>query len=804
MASLQTSIQLQDRMSAVINRITGSMNMMINVFETAQHSMDHTANAEAWDATRQSVMDASIAMAEYREELARAAAVNMPGKSMMPQGGMSAADRMAAQFQTADQMAQKLARTQQTISAQARNVNITPPKMLNDITKAENNIQSLINHIQELNRIPINLRTEQTSNEMESIIRQITQATQAQDTLSQAVARMDFDAANMATRQLDTNVGGIQKSIQDNITAQEQFNQSLRNGGGAASALESKLKSAAMSAAAAFSAQKVLALADTYTQTTARLNLMNYGLDTTAQLQEKIFASAQRSRAPYQATADAISKMGMQARRAFSTNDEIIAFTEQLNKNFVIAGTSAQGIQSVMLQLTQSMAAGRLQGEELNAVLDNAQPIVQHIQDYLQNVKNIDASNIKKLAADGVITAQIIKDAMFYAADETNRKFASMPMTFQQVGNAIKDTLLQTFQPVIQLIGQGATQISDSWSTLEPIFYGFATGILIVASAWGIYTVATWLAFETNKIMLATMIVNPWLAVAFVIGYVATIIYKWVQVMGGARMAWQICVDFVLTQAARLQISFYTACMNVCNYADSLVYGFEAAKVGVVNALGNMKAQGLMILQNFVNGAINMINQLITSVNSITGAAIPTISWVADFGSKAVMDEAVKQGERAANLAEMRDNNTAKQKDRQTFVDSMERQNAAAEMQRRADLAKMKNDAAKQAAANDAAAQFAASDVGAGLGNIGNNTGNTAGNTARMADTMDMAEEDLKSMRDMAEQEIINRFTTAELTVNMGGITNQVNSQMDLDGIGQYLDDVIFETLETAAEGVHV
>ena len=150
----------------------------------------------------------------------------------------------------------------------------------------------------------------------------------------------------------------------------------------------------------------------------------------------------------------------MQARGAFSSNDELIAFAEQLNKSFVIAGTSAQGVDSVMLQLTQSMASGKLQGEELNAVLDNAQPIVQNIADYM----GVPVGQIKKLASDGAISAEIIKNAMFAAADETNAKFEKMPLTFGQVANNIKNQALMAFQPALQQLS--AVTQTEGFSTL--------------------------------------------------------------------------------------------------------------------------------------------------------------------------------------------------------------------------------------------------------------------------------------------------------------------------------------------------
>ena len=161
------------------------------------------------------------------------------------------------------------------------------------------------------------------------------------------------------------------------------------------------VKKAIGSALAAISVQKVIELADSMTSTRARLDIMNDGLQTTDELQSMIMKSANRSRAAYQTTADAVSKMGIMAKDAFSNNDELIKFTELINKQFTIAGTSAAGIDAAMLQLTQAMSSGVLRGEELNSVFEQAPTIIQTIADYL----DVPIGKIRDMAADGQITS---------------------------------------------------------------------------------------------------------------------------------------------------------------------------------------------------------------------------------------------------------------------------------------------------------------------------------------------------------------------------------------------------------------
>ena len=194
------------------------------------------------------------------------------------------------------------------------------------------------------------------------------------------------------------------------------------------------VKKAIGSALAAISVQKVIELADSMTSTRARLDIMNDGLQTTDELQSMIMKSANRSRAAYQTTADAVSKMGIMAKDAFSNNDELIKFTELINKQFTIAGTSAAGIDAAMLQLTQAMSSGVLRGEELNSVFEQAPTIIQTIADYL----DVPIGKIRDMAADGQITSTIVKNAMLASADEINAKFEAMPMTFAQVWTIAK------------------------------------------------------------------------------------------------------------------------------------------------------------------------------------------------------------------------------------------------------------------------------------------------------------------------------------------------------------------------------
>lgn len=852
MAGISTSIQIADRVTPVLQAITSSMNLMVNSFSAADVASSNAIDPSAFQTAQQEIINASAALQQYQEEIERVRNTPLPSptppepmpvqtwkNTARPQVFMnSGADRFEAELYSANNMAQQLYQSQRAISQQARQMQVTPPGMLNDVVNIENRMQMLANRIQEINSIPIDLRTERTNNELETLRGNLDQALNIQNELTAAISRMDINAANAAYRRLNTIVDSTEQNIRNNLTAQEQFNNAIRNSQASASGLESTIKRYAALLVSAATAGKAVSIADEVTQTTARLELMNYGLDTTAKMQQKIYQSAQRSRGAYQTTADVVAKLGMQARGAFSSNDELIAFTEQLNKTFVIAGASAQGVDSVMLQLTQSMASGKLQGEELNAVLDNAQPIVQNIADYM----DVPVGKIKQLAADGAISAEIIKNAMFAAADETNAKFEQMPLTFSQVATSIQNQALMAFQPALQqlsavtqtegfnalvdnitngiqtmaslavqalnLMGQAALWVQENWSWLGPTIGGVTAAIMAYNIATGIQALLT--GASTLAIIIQTLATEgltaallscPLVWIAIAIGAVIAAIIAWIHHVGGLKVAWLICVNKVLTVAETLKLGFVLLWGHLQNGIDNMVYGFASFKVGVLNALGDVKVKGLMILQNFINGAIDYINKLIEVANSIGVISIDTIQHV-EFGTAAALEEEAKQGQREADLAALEESNATAKAERDAKFRNMYKEAKESEAKRLEGIEAAKQESQEKNAKEKAEENNYIPDA-VPIGEIAGNTGKTAGNTAAMADSMDILDEDLKYLRDAAEQEIINRFTLAELKVDVNN-NNTLTTQTDFEDVNRQLADVTGEILNIAAEGGHI
>lgn len=273
------------------------------------------------------------------------------------------------------------------------------------------------------------------------------------DTKSMTAAKAEMSRAAVAVNQFE-------KELKQATDQQERLNQSAKSGGNAMSGLAGKIGGTVAAYASLQAVQNVLNWSDEYSQTSARLNLINDGLQTSAELQEKIFASANQTRASYQSTAGAVAKLGTMAKDAFSSNDEMIGFVEQVNKQFVIAGASVSESENAMLQLTQAMASGVLRGDELNSIFENAPTIIQTVADYLE----VPIGTIRDMASEGKITADTIKKAMFKSADATNKKFDSMEMTFGQVWTVFENKASKAFQGVFKdLSGLANSQELDGF-----------------------------------------------------------------------------------------------------------------------------------------------------------------------------------------------------------------------------------------------------------------------------------------------------------------------------------------------------
>lgn len=585
-------------------------------------------------------------------------------------------------------------------------------------------------------------------------------------------ARAALTQAVMETRQLGDETEETGRRIESNTDRADKLTKSL--------------KKAATAYMSIKTAESILNLSDELNQTTARLNMINDGQRTTKELQDAILASAQRSRAAYLSTADVVAKLASRAGSVFESNNETIAFAENLNKLFVIAGASQEEMNSASLQLTQALGAGALRGEELNAVFESAPNIIQTIADYM----NVPIGKIRDLASDGKITGEIVKYALLDATDKINDQFESMPYTWAQVWTYAQNIALDTFEPLLQVIGSGAQFIYDNWSNIEPLLYGVAAGAVAGAVAYGIFTAATWLAVEANRAMVISLMTNPVTLIAVGVAVAVTAIYKWIQACGGLQLAWLKTVNHVYNGANILKIRFFNAIYAVMNFFDQ--FGLKVSSVGykIPVYISNMALKSIQILEGFINAAIDDINTLIKYVNKIPGVSIEAVGHINLTASAALQNEATKAAAQAAiddKTAEIAKNEA----ERENNIKRMAMEGKIERAKREREIAEL--EASKANAADNI---IDLSNIPS-IDDIAASSDKTADNTKKSADSLDVSKEQLQYLRDIAERDVINRFTTDNFKFEF---TNNNNAR-NIDGVVDKFADELREYLNGGGEG---
>jgi hypothetical protein len=299
------------------------------------------------------------------------------------------------------------------------------------------------------------------------------------------------------------------------------------------------------------------------------------------------------------------------------------------------------------------------------------------------------------------------------------------------------------------------------------------------------------------------MLANPLFWVAAAIGFVIALIYKWIQSVGGIKNAWEI---FKLSLAVAwnwIKVAFFTGVYFVIDLIDKLKLCWEKAKVAIADCVGDMKVKVLTIIQNMVNGGIDIINKFIEKLNKIPGVSLDTIQHVTFATKAAAENEAAKQA-RANDLAAYEQDLADAKAERDKHLDDLK-----SDLQNSIDDLRVKISASKISQAVNDGLQDAVSPLSdtssssvSALEDIKNNAEKTAGNTGAMKDSMEIAEEDLKYMRDIAEREVINRFTTAEIKIDMTN-NNTINGEQDIDGIVEKIGQKLAEEVDISSEGVH-
>lgn len=353
------------------------------------------------------------------------------------------------------------------------------------------------------------------------------------------------------------------------------------------------------------------------------------------------------------------------------------------------------------------------------------------------------------------------------------------------------EQLLPVLTTIVSWLNNIVAFLTENADMVSAVLVGLATTVGILAVAWVVHAAAQWLAVAANQALIVSLLSNPILWIALIIGILVAAMYRWIQSIGGVKNAWEICKLALIVGWNAVKLAFFTGVYWVIDLVDKLKLCWQKAGVAIANFMGDMKVSVLTILQNMINGAIDIINKFIGALNKIPGVSIDAIEHVTFATTAAAENEAAKSA-RAADLAAYESELASAKAGRDAHIDSLKAELNSSVDALQAAYAQAKADAA----ADSSAEQTALDGIGADTAGINDSAGSAA---ASLKETT----EDLKYMRDLAEQEAINRFTTAEVKIDMTGMTNRIDSDMDLDGVLNTLTEGFAEALEVAAEGVH-
>lgn len=613
-----------------------------------------------------------------------------------------------------------------------------------------------------------------------------------------------INSARIAIDQVNASLDAMDDNINKNTQQQSKLNKEIQDGKNQIDNMMGSVVSLVSAYAGFKTIGKLVNLSDEYTQTRARLNLMNDGLQTTDELQQKIFNSAQRARSSYQTQADIVAKLGQRAGDAFKSNNETIAFAENLSKLFVIAGASQQEMASASLQLTQALGSGVLRGEELNAVFESAPNVIQTIADYL----DVPIGKIREMASDGKITADIVKNALLGATNDINSQFDSIPMTWSQVWTSVMNELYVATQPILELINL----LAQNWSIIEPIVIALATAI-------GLYTAAL-LTYNTVVGISTALTATKAAADALAAGKT----FMWTASQYGLNAALLACpITWILLIIIAVIAAIYAvvAAINkakgttvsatgvICGSINVVLQFFKNlglfianVALGIWNALGACASNIGIAFNNVICNIKSWFYGLLETVMDVIAGIVKTLNKL-PFIDIDVSGITSKADEYAAKKAEAENN----KKDYESVSEAFNKGMNTFDAFETGWVSDAYNAGYKVGENVDSAIGnfFGGGDIpdmASDLGDLGNSASKIASDTGSIKDSLDITSEELKYLRDLAEQEVINRFTTAEIHVDMGGITNNVSNNNDLDGIINYLVEGVEVAMEETAEGV--
>lgn len=909
MSSIQTGIELNDQFSGVLNNIISSVNLAVSAMYDMQQSMNADIDTSSLEGARDEINQATAAIEAMNQAASQQTApniappvvdggngqvINVDVNPVLPDplvenpepirpeiqpnappdpepveipvtwntDGMdvftgTGVERFQQEVQSANDMLNTLNTTQARISQTAQGMDILPDAAVQDMNTMQQRLSAIQQRIQQIENNPVNVGADNANAELEQLRMQLNQAIQEQNSLNQAMQNMDISAANDAYLRLSQTVGNTERYIRDNVDEQGRFNQEISAGTQQANELTNTIKRAVAAYVSIQSVGKALNISDELVQTTSRLNMMNDGVQTTAELVNMVYAAAQDARGSFSQMADVVARFGNNAKDAFSSSEEVVAFADLIQKQMTIAGASTQEAANAELQLSQALGSGVLRGDELNSIFEQAPNLIQNIADYL----DVPIGKIREMAADGELSADVVKAAIFSAADDINSKFNEMPMTWGQMWQSMQNTALIAFQPVLQRLNdlanseafqtfiQGAieamatlanillnvfdlavsigTFIGDNWSIIAPIVYGIVAALTayiaisaIVAAINGVMAIAegvkaaaqmmatgaTFAETAAQQGLNAALMACPLTWIIMLILALIVVIFAVCNAI--AKMTGIANSGFgVITGGVNVVIQFFKNLgLTVANIALGIGNAIAALASNMMTAFHNAICSVQSWFYNLLSTALSVIEGICAALNKL-----PFVEFDYSGISSAADDYAAKASEAAGNKEDYQSISDAFNEGFTTF-DAFQDGLASDAFNAGAAWGDGVADKVSNFSLSDVFGQTDIPNVGdytSGFNDaiansgVGDSIGNIDDNTGKIKDSLEVSEEDLKYLRDIAEQEAINRFTTAEINVDMSGMQNTVNSGDDIDGFMTKLTDSVNEAVDNMTEGVH-
>ena len=909
MSSIQTGIELNDQFSGVLNNIISSVNLAVSAMYDMQQSMNADIDTSSLEGARDEINQATAAIEAMNQAASQQTApdiappvvdggnqepISVPVDPVLPDplvenpepirpeiqpnappdpepveipvtwntDGVdvftgTGVERFQQEVQSANDMLNTLNTTQARISQTAQGMDILPDAAVQDMNTMQQRLSAIQQRIQQIENNPVNVGADNANAELEQLRMQLNQAIQEQNSLNQAMQNMDVSAANDAYLRLSQTVGNTERYIRDNVDEQGRFNQEISAGTQQANELTNTIKRAVAAYISIQSVGKALNISDELVQTTSRLNMMNDGVQTTAELVNMVYAAAQDARGSFGQMADVVARFGNNAKDAFSSSEEVVAFADLIQKQMTIAGASTQEAANAELQLSQALGSGVLRGDELNSIFEQAPNLIQNIADYL----DVPIGKIREMAADGELSADVVKAAIFSAADDINSKFNEMPMTWGQIWQSMQNTALIAFQPVLQRLNdlanseafqtfiQGAIEamatlanillnvfevvasvgafIGDNWSIIAPIIYGVIAALGAYLAIMGIVNAITAIsaAIDATKAAADALAAGQtflWTVQQYGLNAaLAACPITWIIVLIIALIAiiFAVCNAIakmtgiansgfgVITGGVNVVIQFFKNLgLTVANIALGIGNAIAALASNMMTAFHNAICSVQSWFYNLLSTALSVIEGICSALNKL-----PFVEFDYSGISSAADDYAAKASEAAGNKEDYQSISDAFNEGFTTF-DAFQDGWASDAFNAGAAWGDGIADKVSNFSLSDVFGQTDIPNVGdytSGFNDaiansgVGDSIGNIDDNTGKIKDSLDVTEEDLKYLRDIAEQEAINRFTTAEINVDMSGMQNTVNSGDDIDGFMTKLTDSVNEAVDNMTEGVH-